>query len=284
MLTIFTIPKDFKGHNNIIQRNAIKSWLKLEPSAEIILMGNDDGVGETAHELNVQHVPFIEKNKYGTPLLNSAFIKGQQIAKHDTIMYINSDIIIFQDMIDAVQKIHHPHFLVCGRRWDLDVNNIIDFSTGDWSNELHQRIMGEGQLHGRSGIDYFIFKRHSVEMPPFAVGRPGWDGWLIYEMRRKHTPVIDASEAISIIHQNHDYSHSCFGEKKRVGGPEWQENILTAGGLTNMLTLRDADWVLTKDGVRRPSFNRRLFSLLSLWYTWRMLLAAKRKIYYLMSR
>ena len=115
-------------------------------------------------------------------------------------------------------------------------------------------------------------------MLPFAVGRPGWDSWLIFDMRRKKIPVINASEAITVIHQNHGFSHSVFGEKRRVGGPELEKNVEIAGGLTNMLTLREADWLLTKDGLKRPSFPRRIYSLLSLWYPWRVLLAARRKL------
>ncbi len=71
---------------------------------------------------------------------------------------------------------------------------------------------------------------------------------------------------------------SKFGEKKRVGGPEWKRNIEIAGGLTNMLTLRDADWILTNDGLKRPDLPMRLFSMLSLYYPWRALLAVKRKL------
>lgn len=117
----------------------------------------------------------------------------------------------------------------------------------------------------------------------FALGRPAWDSWLIYDMRSRRVPVIDATEAITIIHQNHDFSHSKFGEKKRVGGPEWQKNIEIAGGLTNMLTLRDADWTLGENGLKRPDFPMRLFSMLSLFYPWRVLLAIRRKLQNSMS-
>lgn len=89
--------------------------------------------------------------------------------------------------------------------------------------------------------------------------------------------MINASKAITAIHQNHGYSHSMFGEKKRVGGPERKKNTEIAGGLTNMMTLRDADWVLTKTGLRRLDFPARIFSKLSLFYPWRALLAVKRK-------
>jgi hypothetical protein len=278
LLSILSIPKAFVRHNAIIQRNATRSWLELVPQCEIMLFGDDHGVVDAAKELGVAHIPFIEKNEYGTPLLSSVFTIAEKIAKYDILMYVNADIILFQDLIEAVRQIDKPLFLMCGRRRDLDVKHEIDFNDPVWADALQEKVIAEGKLHSLSGIDYFIFKRHSVDMPPFAVGRPGWDGWLIYEMRRKGIPVIDATEAITVIHQNHDYSHSQFGEKKRVGGPEWPENIRTAGGLTNMLTLRDADWVLTKKGMKRPAFHRRLYSMLSLCYPWRMLLAAKRKV------
>jgi hypothetical protein len=50
MLTIFTIPKPFRGHIEVIQRNAIESWLRLRPQCEIILCGDDPGVAEAASE------------------------------------------------------------------------------------------------------------------------------------------------------------------------------------------------------------------------------------------
>ncbi len=62
MLTIFTIPKPFRGHINTIQRNAIKSWIKLFPSCEVILLGNREGLEETVEELEIKHIPEVIKN------------------------------------------------------------------------------------------------------------------------------------------------------------------------------------------------------------------------------
>ena len=80
MLTIFTIPKSFQDNINVIQRNAIKSWLKLYPKCEVILFGDDEGVAEVAREFNVLHIPEIEKTEKGTPLLSSAIDSAQNIA------------------------------------------------------------------------------------------------------------------------------------------------------------------------------------------------------------
>jgi len=278
MLTIFSIPKAFVGHTNIIQKNAIKSWLELKPQCEIILFGDDKGVAETAKELSVDHIPFVRKNEFGTPLLSSAFTSAQQVAKNNTLMYANADVIFFQGLIETVYKIKQEFFLICGRRWDLDIRDHVDFKNSTWTTKLFSRITKEGKLHGYAGIDYFIFPKNMVNMPEFAVGRPGWDGWLVYDVRMRKIPVIDATDSITIIHQNHDYSHSKFPERNRVGGPELKENTMLAGGGANMMTLREADWVLNKEGLKRPRFTLRILSFLSLYYPWRWLLGVKRTI------
>lgn len=115
-------------------------------------------------------------------------------------------------------------------------------------------------------------------MLPFAVGRPGWDAWLIYDMRSKRIPVIDATRAITIIHQNHDFLHSQYRIKNYISGPEYKKNIELAGGLKNMLTLRDANFIIDKNGLKHPNYPRRIFSLFSLFYPWRLLKAIKRKL------
>ena len=44
-LTIFTSPKpfSFNPHISIIQRNAIQSWIYLDPEVEVYLMGDEEG-------------------------------------------------------------------------------------------------------------------------------------------------------------------------------------------------------------------------------------------------
>lgn len=280
MFTIFTIPKGFKGgHTDIIQKNAIKSWTKLLPAAEVILFGDDPGVAEAAKEFNVKHISEIEKNNLGTPILSSVLELAQKIAKNQLLVYLNADIILLSDFIPAIKKINKPLFFVSGQRWDLDVKELINFNNPDWEKNLRNKIIKEGKRHGPLGMDYFVFSHDfKHNMPKFPVGRPGWDNWLIYQVRSLKIPLIDATEAITVIHQNHDYSHSKHGGKKRVAGPEFKEAIKMAGGFSHMLTMRDADWVLNTEGLKRPKFPGRIFSMLSLFYPWRFLLSFKRKM------
>jgi len=281
MITFFTIPKPFKGNIGTIQRNAIKSWLKISPDCEVILFGDDEGTLEAARELGILHVPNIERTELGTPLLNSAINLAQKLAKNETLIYLNADIILTSDLIPAIQKVKNSNFLISGQRWDIDVNNEIDFNDYNWENNLREQIAQKGKLHGPSGMDYCIFPRSfpsSIQMPAFAVGRPGWDNWLIYRARLLKIPVINATEAITVIHQNHDYSHSPWGREEKVIGPEYERNIKLAGGFTKMMTLMDADWILTKKGLEKPAFPRRFFSAISLFYPWRLILALKRQL------
>jgi len=281
MITIFTIPKAFKGHSRIIQRNAIQSWLKADPEAEIILFGADDGVAETAREFNISHVADIEKTELGTPILSSAINSAKQIAKGHILIYLNADIILTSDVISAIKLVKDQLFLIGGQRWDMDITEEISFNNIGWETELKEKAHKVGKLHGPKGMDYIIFPRNFpdiIKMPAFAVGRPGWDNWLIYKTRFLKIPMIDATSAITAIHQNHDYSHSAFGKKGRVSGPEFRKNINLAGGFINMMTLRDSNWILTKDGLER---NNSFFANLAMFYPWRFFLCIKRSLLFL---
>jgi len=86
MLTLFAIPWPFRGHMEVIQRNAIKSWTLLQPRPEIVLFGDDQGTGEIAKELGVRHVPDIGQNEYRTPLLDDLFQKAQNLATHNLLL------------------------------------------------------------------------------------------------------------------------------------------------------------------------------------------------------
>lgn len=260
MLTIFTIPKAFQGHHNTTQRNAIRSWLQLKPKPEIILFGNDKGTEKTAREFGLLHIPQVKKNEFGTPLLNSAFNIAQKSAKNNILVELSSDIILMSDFIPTVKKISQPLFLMGGRRWDLEQKEEIDFSDSDWEKKLRQRIKREGKRHGFSAVDYFVFPRNLPHnLPSFAIGRTGWDNWLIYHISSLGIPTIDASQVITIIHQNHqDTGYYFKGEKGEQKKIETRKNLELRGGLAHSYTLRDVNWILTEAGFRESKLFRPL--------------------------
>src|SRR5574340_1281413 len=103
MLTFFSLPKPFRGHIGIIQQNAIRSWLHLRPGNDIILYGDEEGTADFACEFGLCHVPDLKRNEYGTPLIGSMFRNAQTRAQHPYLCYINADILLFPDFLEALR-------------------------------------------------------------------------------------------------------------------------------------------------------------------------------------
>ena len=70
MITIFSIPKPFRGDIATIQDNAIASWTHLAPERQIVLFGDEEGVGLAAAKISIDHVPDVERNEYGILLIS----------------------------------------------------------------------------------------------------------------------------------------------------------------------------------------------------------------------
>ena len=260
MLTIFTIPKAFHELNEIIQMNAIHSWLALDPRPERILLGKDEGTAEIASRLAVKHVAEIECNEYGTPLVSSMFSIAQDIASHPVMCYINADIILLSDFIPAVRRVKEKTFLIVGQRTDLDIKEMIDFENSEWEISLRDLVKAKGKLHPPSGIDYFVFNRGLYrDILPFAIGRTAWDNWLVYQSRKLKASLIDATPAITAIHQNHDYSHHPQGESAVWKGPEAIRNKELLGGKDYSFDPQHASLVLTPRGTKRALSMRRVY-------------------------
>jgi len=137
-----------------------------------------------------------------------------------------------------------------GRRWDLDLNSEIAFNA-NWANELKSRAVTQGKIHGPTAMDYFVFPKHLYqEIPPFAVGRAGWDNWMIYHGMQQPWQVIDATPAMMVIHQNHDYNH-LPGGKPHFDLDESSQNVDLAGGYTKSFDLLDVRQELRGGKIRR---------------------------------
>src|SRR3990172_9518861 len=186
MLTIFSVPKPFRRDICVIQRNAIQSWTRLRPSCEVVLFGNEEGTAQVVAEFNIRHEPDLVCNEFGTPLVSDLFEKARGAATHNLLCYVNSDIILLDDFVNAIQRIRFKRFLMVGQRWDVHLKAPWDFGQPTWDALLREYVAHHGTLHPPLGSDYFVFPQNDDmgKVPPFAIGRPGWDNWLIYRARK----------------------------------------------------------------------------------------------------
>jgi len=251
-LTIFTAPKPFVDpHIDLIQRNAIGSWLQMGNDVEVLLMGDEAGIAEAARDFKVTHVENVKKNEQGTPLISSIFEKANEISEASSLMFVNSDMLLLpetKEMTSRVQK-DTAKFILLGQRYDLDVDQKLEYSSG-WIQRLRDDVRTRGYLHPLGGSDYFIFPRSLYKgIPEFAVGRAGWDNWMIYYGMSQGWLVVDATPSLLVVHQNHGYSHLA-GDQSHQRHPETMKNLELAGGMRKMYSLLDVEYKLVDGKIQ----------------------------------
>lgn len=278
-ITILAMPKPFEGHIGIIQRNAIKSWTKLQPKPEIFLFGDEKGTAEIATELRIGHLRNVQRSKLGTPLLNDLLKHARSVAKTPLLAYVNCDIILLQTFQDAVLSAHRQfsQFLAVAYRWEIDLRSEIDFAD---DGPLRVDQLPSGRPGHHTAIDVFVFNRDMyVDVPPLALGRAWFDQWLIKNALLRGVPVVDMTKVARAIHQQHDYGHIAGGQRGAYAGEEARRNLEIYGGVQHAYTLLQATHELLADRTIRISrYRREKFAIQRwLWRTFVLRTAPLRK-------
>lgn len=286
MLTIFSSPRPFTEKRfEKIQMNALDSWVRLKPRPDIILFGDkrhEQGIDMLARKLSgharriaqYRWETDIKRNRWGTPLVGDLMINAQRMAQTDFVAWVNTDIILLQDFMEAIKQVERQlrQFLLIGAKWRLyGEPPEIDFTRDDWQRHVRKLCKHGGERQPRSGSNYQVFtnglfrghlyKRlddrpshkedFPVEYPPIAWGRIRMDTWLVWQCLRREIPVIDATDAILAVHQDHRH----IG-KRVIPQDSGSEEI----GLQDKLTERresgggrisNASWILDKQGLRK---------------------------------
>jgi hypothetical protein len=243
MLTFFTTGKVFRGHDGIIQRNALGSWKQLHPDVEVILFGDEEGAAEVCAELGLRHEPHVERHESGVKRLDYIFSRAKEISQHEYCCFANCDIILMQDFREAFEKAKawRQRFLFVAQRWDTDITEPIDFGDGQWSDKLRQQAEARGVQQNEFWVDLFVFRKGQyLDMPPLLVGHCYWDTWMIWNALHSGIPVLDGTAYVMPIHQNHGYN-PMFGRVK--GSPEdalSRHNLELIGGLKRIRHIKSS--------------------------------------------
>lgn len=244
-LILGSAPKKFEGQIAIIQDNAIRSWARLFGTENIILFG-DKTIEKEAERLGVKYKCPKMTNE-GLPLLNSIFNICRSYNKK-YIVYINSDIILLDDFVNSLEFLDgnfKQKFLLVGRRTNLDIKESIDFS----DNKLRVGLISEANKNGikvdYNWVDYFCFSSSIFsDIPALRIGRAGFDNYLLYKAKKDKIKIIDATDSILAIHQNHNYAHHPQNKDGVWYGKDAQENLKLAGGYGNYFSLLERDFKL----------------------------------------
>jgi hypothetical protein len=224
----------------------------LRPRPTIILFGDEEGIAEVSREFGVIHVPSVARNSFGTPFVNGVFHEAEAMAAHQTMCYVNADIILMNDFTEAIRlcEARHGHWMMGGRPWDMEIQQPLRFDAG-WQGQLCDEARRKGRQRWAGACDYFVYSKGLwSDLPPFALGRSYFDLALLHLARKQGADLIDASDFVTAVHQTHAYAAHLSGEGY-TNNPEALENVRLAGGWEQIYTWKNATHQLTPAGVRR---------------------------------
>ena len=93
-----------------------------------------------------------------------------------------------------------------------------------------------------------------ADIPDFAIGRAGWDNWLIYHAVSQPWPAIDMTPSLPVVHQNHDYTHLPEGQA-HYKVDETYQNTELAGGMRHIYSLLDVQQRYVNGAVQPAGFS-----------------------------
>ncbi|MCX6038480.1 MAG: hypothetical protein NTW99_11440, partial [Chloroflexi bacterium] len=234
---------------------ALAAWTRLA-DVDVILIGDEPGIPETAKEFGVRKVPRVESDEKGIPLVSAVMEIGHAHSDSPLLCYANADMILMSDVVEAARTVSEQvkDFLLVGQRWNLDLPEPFDFS-GDWESRLRLDVAQRGEFYSPWGIDYFVFPRNLYkEVPNFTIGRPAWDNWMVCHARTSFGMAIDASRDVVVVHQNHDYGH-LPGNRPPYGSEVAKSNLAKAGGRKHVYNILDTNRELVRGRIHRPQIR-----------------------------
>ena len=263
MITLFSTPKPFRDHFDVIQRNAIRSWTMLRPRPEIILLDDVEGAREVAAEFGLCHIPNIERNEHGTPLVRAIFETGARAATQPVVCYINCDMMLLNDFVSTTIQVKElfglAPFLLIGGRKNVPLTTLWDFTAPDWEGRLRDYVTRRGWPESLAATDYFIFpKEIEWGIPDFAIGRSAWDGWFLFNARQKNVAMVDATSMITALHQQHDYTHWVGKNGNIFKAIEFRRNQRLRGSFARQYNICDSNYILHNNQLS-PAPKSRVF-------------------------
>lgn len=260
MITFFTTPRPFVGIFDIIQRNAISSWIRAFPGSEVIILGAEEGTAEVCRQYGLTHIPDIEYDpKIKKPYVDCLIRKAEAASKHPLMCLINADNIILSGGHDQIKELSRTmkEFVVVGQRYNIRIGQLIDFTQPAQEERLKDIVAREGKRAPHWWIDYFIYTKGAFgAMPPFIMGGGRYDNWLIEHAIVSGIPLIDASSVMRVVHQEHDtldFIKTKFASSSHHPGV--QENVAVykrfSTDVGHVGKINFADYVLTDDGLKK---------------------------------
>ena len=218
-----------------------------------MLVGDEQGVAEAATELGTRHVYGVAVSERGTPRIDDAFARVDEVAAHPLRCFVNADVLLLDDLLPAVDSVRarFDRFLIVGETRDLDVRDAI-------SPGRRRAAPSSGAVRSRRDARAARPPSTTSSSPPASSTRclrsssaarastTGSSGARASAARSSTPPAPSCG-----VHQRHDYAHVPGGFEEAHFGGEARRNEELAGGGGQIYTIFDASHRLQPGGVVR---------------------------------
>lgn len=206
---IFAAPKPVTPETAPTLRRAVRSWQALSPQPSITLLGEAHGLAAESDSLGVRHDPNVDHTFNALPIFNSLLARANR-STADIAVFVNSDIILFDDFLVALDKVANTFqdFVVLAARYDLPFYPLLS----NHSESPLQYAIRNAVLHAYGGVDVWAWNLRGPRlfhgsMPSFVYGRGRYDNWFTHQVIDVGSRcVVDITEAIVALHIDHNYS------------------------------------------------------------------------------
>lgn len=195
--------KDLK---TVVAEIAIESWLLNTPNVLVLVEKDETCSGLTSKFPLLRCVRhYCNHQDFNIPTVPCLMMRGESLSTTKYIMFTNGDIAFgpIQPTLAKVANAVDTNFVIAGQRIDVHTRRVLESDISS-SKQLLSLARSEGELHGESAIDYFIYFRTASfarKMPPFLIGNWKWDNWFLHEyIVSEQMTVIDATTDIAAVH------------------------------------------------------------------------------------
>lgn len=182
---LITSAAPFVEDKKHIQDMAFYSW-SLQRDLGVIVLGDDGGVMERCKTYKFLQISEIKTARDVLNINHDAIMLDDGLKKvlpyvtnYDVVLWVNSDIILVDSVIEELKHIRDTEFAGWGRRWDfVDWLFLLDIPLEQRFDVIRNKLeAGKIPVHPYCGIDLFFWSKEvfikQVEMlPAFVVN--GW--------------------------------------------------------------------------------------------------------------
>ncbi|KAL3873608.1 hypothetical protein ACJMK2_036704 [Sinanodonta woodiana] len=208
ILTLFTT-WIYDEDKFFINNNTLYNWRKLS-GVNLVVFTNDAKVKYYSKKAGWSVLPILTTVAGDAPVLKQMFHTVQQQFKTDFYGYSNGDLLFEEGLYKTLQKIacqmnetiRTKPILIVGKRTNIDAE-ILNSGVVSSGQKMQEYAMSFGNLFHADALDFFITNTVFPwqDFLPLAIGRRGYDNWVVSVARYHNSTVIDVTDSVLALHQ-----------------------------------------------------------------------------------